>query len=70
MSTTHPVRSVVPNTNLAKMYFDGITYRKGLMVLKQLIFNMGETQFFQGVTDYFTAFGFANGTLDDFVASL
>ena len=42
MSTTHPVRSYMPNTSLARMYFDSITYRKGMMTLKQLIFLMGE----------------------------
>lgn len=68
LSTTHPVRSVVPNTNLAKMYFDGITYRKGMMTLKQLSFLMGSTNFFKGVTDYFNKFPFGNGTIDDFLA--
>lgn len=42
LSTTHPVRSAVPNTSVATVYFDNITYRKGLSVLKQLMFLMGE----------------------------
>lgn len=70
MSTTHPVRSVMPNTGLARMYFDSITYRKGMMTLKQLVFLMGENNFFSGVTDYFNKFGWSNGTIDDFIASI
>lgn len=70
LSTTHPVRSEVPNTNLAKMYFDGITYRKGMIALKQLFFIMGETNFFKGVTDYFTEFAWKNGTINDFLAKM
>lgn len=41
MTTTHPVRSEIPNTSLATVYFDSITYRKGSMTLKQLMFLMG-----------------------------
>jgi aminopeptidase N len=70
MSTTHPVRSEVPNTELAKVYFDGITYRKGMMTLKQLFYIMGEDNFFRGVTDYFTRFAWGNGTVDDFLESI
>lgn len=70
MSTTHPIRPDMPNTELAKMYFDGITYRKGLMCLKQLIFLMGDTNFFRGVTDYFNQFAWSNGTIDDFLANI
>ena len=52
------------------MYFDGITYRKGMMTLKQLSFLMGSEQFFKGVTDYFNTFSFSNGTIDDFLACI
>jgi aminopeptidase N len=41
MTTTHPVRSVVPNVSLAMAYFDSITYQKGAATLKQLMFLMG-----------------------------
>jgi aminopeptidase N len=70
MSTTHPVRSVMPNTGLARMYFDGITYRKGMMTLKQLVFLMGADNFFKGVTNYFNNFGWSNGTIDDFISAI
>jgi aminopeptidase N len=70
LSTTHPVRSLVPNTSLAKVYFDGITYRKGMMTLKQLSFIMGQDNFYKGVHIYFTNFAWSNGTIDDFLASI
>jgi aminopeptidase N len=70
MTTTHPIRSAVPNTSLATAYFDNITYRKGLSTLKQLMFLMGEDNFFKGVTDYFTKFSWSNGTIDNFLASM
>jgi len=70
LSTTPPVRSVVPNTNLAKVYFDAITYRKGMMTLKQLFFIMGEENFYKGVNKYFTNFAWSNGTIDDFLNSI
>lgn len=41
LSTTHAIRTDVPNTSLATAYFDNITYRKGLSTLKQLMFLMG-----------------------------
>lgn len=70
MSTTHPVRSVVPNTNLATVYFDSITYEKGMMTLKQLFFLMGEDNFYKGINRYFTNFAWKNGTIDDFLNSM
>lgn len=69
-STTHPLRPSVPNTNLAKVYFDPITYRKGFMTLRQLFFIMGETNFLKGLKDYFAKFAFDNATTDDFLANL
>ena len=69
-TTTHPVRSFVPNTSLATAYFDSITYRKGSTCLKQLLFLMGEDNFLKGLTDYFTKFAWSNGTIDDFLNSM
>lgn len=70
MSTTHPIRSEVPNTSLATVYFDNITYRKGLSTLKQLMFLMGETNFFLGVTAYFNEFKWSNATIDNFLTHM
>lgn len=70
LSTTHPIRSAVPNTSLATVYFDNITYRKGLATLKQLMFLMGEANFFKGVNNYFNTRIWSNGTIDDFLGSM
>lgn len=61
---------MVPNTNLAKVYFDAITYQKGMMTLKQLFFLMTEENFYLGVNKYFTNFAWKNGTIDDFLNSI
>ena len=69
-TTTHPIRPSVPNTNLAKVYFDSITYRKGFMTLRQLVYIMGEAKFLNGLKAYFAQFGWGNATTDDFLAAL
>ncbi len=51
--TTHPIRGEVPNTNVAEIVFDGITYSKGASTLKQLMNLMGEEAFGKGVGAYF-----------------
>jgi len=57
----------VENTSVAQTYFDRITYQKGSATLKQLMFLMGEDNFFKGVQDYFNEFGWKNATIDDFL---
>ena len=69
-STTHPVRSDVPNTSLASTYFDYITYRKGQTTLKQLVFLMGQANFFKGLQSYFVKYPWKNTTIDEFLAEL
>lgn len=69
-TTNHPIRPLVPNTNLAKVYFDAITYRKGFMVLRQLFYIMGEANFLNGLKSYFAKFAWSNGTTDDFLTAL
>jgi aminopeptidase N len=71
--TTHAVRSEVQNTSVASTYFDRITYQKGSATLKQLKFLMdGDTgdNFFSGVRDYFSEFGWKNATIDDFLGKM
>ena len=69
-STTHAIRPSVPNTNLAKVYFDSITYRKGFMTLRQLFYIMGDASFLSGLKGYFAKFAWGNGTTDDFLNAL
>ena len=70
MSTTHPVRSDVPNTGVASVIFDSITYRKGSMTLKQLKFLMGQDNFFKGLQEYFLLYGYKNATINDFLTCM
>ncbi|MBE7411179.1 MAG: aminopeptidase N [Leptospiraceae bacterium] len=67
LSTTHPIESVVPDTNQATANFDGITYGKGASVLKQLAFYVGENNFRDGVRDYLKQNSFKNANLVDFL---
>ena len=69
-TTTHGVRSEIPNTTLAETAFDSITYQKGSATMKQLMFLMGEDNFFKGLKDYFDAFGWKNGAIDDFLGCM
>lgn len=65
LSTNHPVRAPVANTSVALSIFDGITYSKGAACLRQLLFLMSEDKFFAGIQEYFKAFEWQNGTIND-----
>lgn len=45
LSTTHAIAGKVPDTDVARSVFDGITYAKGAATLKQLMFMIGEDSF-------------------------
>ena len=66
-SGTHPIRSEVPNTDVANNNFDGITYAKGAAVIKQLVFIIGEDNFALGLKKYFDQFAWSNATIHDFL---
>jgi aminopeptidase N len=69
-NTTHAIKPSVSSTSLNKEYFDGITYNKGFTVLRQLNYLIGDTNFFNGVKNYLTNFGFKNATIDDFFTEM
>ena len=52
-STTHPVYTLVENTEVAETNFDRITYGKGSSILKQIYYNIGHDNFFKGLNHYF-----------------
>lgn len=52
-SATHPIRGLVPNTDVAASIFDGITYAKGAATMKQLMFVVGEESFSKALKNYF-----------------
>jgi aminopeptidase N len=70
LPTTHPIAGTADDTEIAFLNFDGITYGKGASVLKQLAKYIGRDAFRDGLRLYFRRHGWANATLDDFLACL
>ena len=68
--TTHPILAEVPDIRTASSIFDGITYGKGLAVLRQLDHYLGGTIFRDGVRHYMQHHSWKNTTLVDFTRSL
>ncbi len=65
MPTTHPVIADMNNLEDVLNNFDGITYRKGASVLKQLVAYIGQDAFLQGLRDYFGTHKYQNATFRD-----
>ena len=70
LTTTHPIRSEVENTQIAESIFDGITYSKGAATMKQLMYLMGQDKFSQALSEYFHKYAFKNAKLDDLLNCL
>ncbi len=70
LPTTHPISGEAPDTEIAFMNFDGITYGKGASVLKQLVKYIGRDAFRDGMRLYFRRHAWSNATLDDFLGCL
>jgi aminopeptidase N len=70
LPTTHPISGEAPDTEIAFLNFDGITYGKGASVLKQLVKYIGRDAFREGMRLYFRRHAWANATLGDFLACL
>jgi aminopeptidase N len=68
--TTHPVAGDAPDTEVAFLNFDGITYGKGASVLKQLVAAIGMDGFRDGMRLYFRRHAWGNATLRDFLEAL
>eukprot|EP00331_Platyophrya_macrostoma_P006710 CAMPEP_0176423922 /NCGR_PEP_ID=MMETSP0127-20121128/10556_1 /TAXON_ID=938130 /ORGANISM="Platyophrya macrostoma, Strain WH" /LENGTH=885 /DNA_ID=CAMNT_0017804933 /DNA_START=40 /DNA_END=2697 /DNA_ORIENTATION=- len=68
--TTHPIAADVPNTRVADIIFDGITYSKGAAMLKQLVALVGPENFGKGVQEYFEKYQWSNTELVDFINCL
>ena len=58
--TTHPIQSVVNNTEDAVNVFDQISYEKGASFIKQLSNFVGEKVLTDGMNEYFTKFALKN----------
>ncbi len=70
LSTTHPIACIVENTSKADSIFDGITYRKGAAVIKQLYFLIGHDKFSENIKDYFESYAWKNATLKEFLKKI
>lgn len=70
MISTHPISCEVVNTSRAEALFDGITYSKGMAVLKQLYFLIGGERFSENLGKYFSKFAWKNSTLNDFLTEM
>jgi aminopeptidase N len=71
--STHPVAPTpeqVPDTEAARLNFDGISYAKGASALRQLVAWLGEKNFLDGINNHFARHRFGNATLADFIDSL
>ncbi len=70
LSTTHPVKFEVLNTEIAETAFDTIVYKKGSAILKQMYYYIGDEVFSQGLKNYFKEFGWSNTVFDDFIGKM
>jgi aminopeptidase N len=70
ITTTHPVITEAEDTDEAEANFDGITYGKGASVLKQLVYFIGEENFWRGLSNYFKRYQYSNATRSDFLKEL
>ena len=68
--STHPIAGEVSNTDQAQNIFDGITYSKGAVSLKQLLHLIGEENFSIAMSSYFKKYAWSNAGLDDFIDCL
>jgi aminopeptidase N len=68
--TTHPIAgNGARDASVALQNFDGISYAKGAVVIKQLSRTLGDEVFFAGVRDHFERHKYANATMADLVES-
>ncbi len=70
LPSTHPIMAEIRDLEDVEVNFDGITYAKGASVLKQLVYWVGEDEFFAGVAEYMKKHHHANATLNDLLVEL
>jgi aminopeptidase N len=68
--STHPIAgNGASDSSVALQNFDGISYAKGAVVIKQLNHRLGDEVFFRGVADHFQRHEYGNATMADLVES-
>ena len=70
LPTTHPIAADMVDLEAVEQNFDGITYAKGASTLKQLVAQVGEEKFLEGVRAYFAEHAFGNTQLSDLLGAL
>ena len=70
LPSTHPIMAEIRDLEDVEVNFDGITYAKGASVLKQLVYWVGEDEFFAGVAEYMRKHHHGNATLNDLLVEL
>jgi aminopeptidase N len=71
MPSTHPVAGLpAPDAQSALQNFDGISYAKGAVTLRQLIAHIGDDAFVAGVGQYLRSHAYGNAALEDFLAAM
>lgn len=66
-SSTHPIVTPCPDTNVAFQNFDSITYEKAASMIQQLIFIMSFENFRKGLVSLLKKFSYANFDHNDFL---
>ena len=67
-NVTHPVSSEIENTSMASTNFDTISYQKGMGIIRQFVFTVGEEAFQVGVQKYFDRYAWGNANLNNFIS--
>ena len=70
MNTTHPVYSIIENTEQSESNFDWIVYYKGSSLLKQMFYCIGYENFSLGLKEYFKKYKWKNSKFDFFVDNM
>lgn len=67
LSTSHPIYADATDTDVAQANFDGISYSKGPIILKQMVLNIGEENFKTNLKNYFKKYEWSNTSLNEFL---
>ena len=68
--STYAVQSTVPDTVTGESIFGNIVYSKGMAILRQFFYFVGEKNFGKALADYFAEYKWSNTTFDDFIGKL
>jgi aminopeptidase N len=64
-ASAHPVITPIPDVLQSNSYFDDITYKKGMAVVRMLERHVGEATFRDGIRRYIRAHAYGNAVTDD-----